>query len=97
MPGNSAEGLPTSTIGNLPVPGTSRKDSPDGHHVPQSQEVRAADPELHAAGILVLVHQDRTLVLELEGPGAPRGPARPAVVEAGQVLRQATKVKPPRR
>src|SRR3954452_4323538 len=57
----------------------------DGPHVPQPQEDRAADPELHGARLLVLEHQDRPLVVELAQPRAPRRPARPAVLEAGQV------------
>src|SRR5262245_50586893 len=62
------------------------KRSGHGHHLPENVEARPVAVPLHQERAVVLGPEDRPLVVELQDPRPPRRPARPAVVEAGQVL-----------
>src|SRR5215217_7100536 len=58
-----------------------------GHHLPENAEVRTAAVQLHQERAVVLGAEDRSLVVELQDPRPPRRPARPHLLEAGQVRR----------
>jgi len=58
--------------------------SSHGHHLPENEQTGPVPVPLHQERAVVVGHQNRTLVVELQDPRPPRGPARPDLMAPGQ-------------